>query len=293
MTWKGKRVWITGHTGFKGSLLSHWLLESGAEVFGYALAPQTSPDLYSVLNLESRMRSHIADIRNAEEVRRDLETCRPEVVFHLAAQPLVREVVEEPAATFGTNVQGSVHVMDAMRRVPSVRACVMVTTDKCYENAGARAAFEKETDRLGGNDPYSASKAAAELAIASYRRCYFGGAGSARIASARAGNVIGGGDWSCVQAAAPDCTAGSREANRSCCVTPGQRGRGSTFSNRCAVISSWRKSCWGRTETGSRPREILVRMKEEDCAGSVDRRTGGELLGRWTSGCGGRPERVS
>lgn len=201
--WEGRRVWVTGHTGFKGSILSHWLLESGAEVSGYALAPETSPDLYSILRLESRMHSRIADIRNPDEVRRDLEGCRPEVVFHLAAQPLVRTSFEDPAATFETNVQGSVNVLDAIRHVSSIRACVMVTTDKCYENTGAKGAF-RETDRLGGNDPYSASKAAAELAIASYRKCFFQESGTARIASARAGNVIGGGDWS-RDRLLPDC----------------------------------------------------------------------------------------
>lgn len=202
-TWRGRRVWITGHTGFKGSILAHWLLESGAEVGGFALAPETSPALYADLRLEGRMRSRIADIRHPDSVRHELETWRPEVVFHLAAQPLVRKSWENPGATFETNTQGSVNVLDAIRRVSSVRACVMVTTDKCYENSGSNRAF-RETDRLGGHDPYSASKAAAELAIASYRQCFFGSAGTARIASARAGNVIGGGDWS-RDRLLPDC----------------------------------------------------------------------------------------
>lgn len=201
--WEGKRVWVTGHTGFKGSILSHWLLEMGATVSGYALAPATSPNLYSVLGLGRRMESRIADIRNAAEVRRELESRAPEVVFHLAAQPLVRASWEEPASTFETNAQGSVNVLDAIRHVPSVRACVMVTSDKCYENFGAKKAF-RETDRLGGDDPYSASKAAAEVAIASYRRCFFPKGGSTRVASARAGNVIGGGDWS-RDRLVPDC----------------------------------------------------------------------------------------
>jgi CDP-glucose 4,6-dehydratase len=202
-SWAGKRVWVSGHTGFKGSLLSHWLLEMGAEVAGYALAPATSPALYSVLALGDRMQSRIADIRNAVEVRRDLQEFRPDVVFHLAAQPLVRASFDEPAVTFETNVQGSVNVLEAIRHAPSVRACVMVTSDKCYENSGAGKAF-RETDRLGGYDPYSASKAAAEVAIASYRKCFFQKAGSPRIASARAGNAIGGGDWS-ADRLMPDC----------------------------------------------------------------------------------------
>jgi CDP-glucose 4,6-dehydratase len=209
--WLGRRVWISGHTGFKGSLLAHWLLESGAEIYGYALKPATCPNLYSDLQLAQRMRSRIADVRQADRVRRDLESCGPEVVFHLAAQPLVGASFGDPAATFETNLMGTVNVLEAIRRVSSVRACVIVTSDKCYENKGVNKAF-RETDRLGGRDPYSASKAAAEIAIASYRHSFFQEPRAARIASARAGNVIGGGDWSSDRLL-PDCIRSLRRGD--------------------------------------------------------------------------------
>ncbi len=175
------------------------------------------------------MRSRIADIRNPGDVRRELQRCRPEVVFHLAAQAMVRASWEDPALTFETNVQGSVNVLDGLRHVSSVRACVMVTTDKCYENTGRGHAFA-ETDRLGGNDPYSASKAAAELVIASYRKCFFRDSATARIASARAGNVIGGGDWS-RDRLCRIVSAASSGANRSFFVILKRGVPGSMFSN--------------------------------------------------------------
>ena len=191
----GRRVLVTGHTGFKGSWLCEWLLDLGAEVHGFALAPDTSPNLFSLLQLETRLASHrVLDIRDAVEVTRAVAAIRPEIVLHLAAQPLVRLSYREPAATWATNVQGTVHLLEALRAVGSTRACVVVTSDKCYENREQPEGY-RETDAMGGHDPYSSSKGAAELAVASWRRSFFHDPQGMRLASGRAGNVIGGGDW--------------------------------------------------------------------------------------------------
>jgi CDP-glucose 4,6-dehydratase len=192
--YRGARVLVTGHTGFKGSWLCQWLLDLGAEVSGLALAPETAPHLFGMLGLEQRIHHHLVDVRDADGILAVVRRAEPEFVFHLAAQPLVRRSYVEPKATFDINVGGTVNLLEAVRATPSVRSCVVATTDKCYENREWEWGY-RESDHLGGHDPYSASKAAAELAIASWRRS-FQGRGCARLASARAGNVIGGGDWS-------------------------------------------------------------------------------------------------
>lgn len=190
--YRGRRVLVTGHTGFKGSWLSHWLLQLGAEVHGLALAPVTSPALFEVLGLAPRMHHRLLDVRDAAGVALAVQAIAPEVVLHLAAQPLVRASYRSARETWETNVLGTVHLLEAMRTTASVRACVVITSDKCYANHEDGRAY-RESDALGGADPYSASKAAAEIAVASYRQSFFGT--GARLATARAGNVIGGGDW--------------------------------------------------------------------------------------------------
>jgi len=185
-------VLITGHTGFKGSWLSHWLLDEGAEVSGFALPPETAPALFTALGLAGRMHHVEGDIRDLSAIRACVQAVAPEVVFHLAAQPLVRRSYRDPAATWAVNVLGTTHLLEAVRGCPAVRACVVVTSDKCYENRGWTRGYSEE-DVLGGHDPYSSSKAAVEIAAASWRRSF---QDLAPVATARAGNVIGGGDWS-------------------------------------------------------------------------------------------------
>lgn len=192
--WGGKRVLLTGHTGFKGSWLAHWLNRVGAEVTGISLPPITTPNLFTLAAIETICQSHFCDIRDATALAALINRVRPEIIFHLAAQPLVRASYREPLATFTTNVMGTTHVLDALRKLDSVRVAVMVTTDKVYRNNKWPWPY-REDDALGGHDPYSASKAASELIIASYRDAFLSGQGVA-VASARAGNVIGGGDWS-------------------------------------------------------------------------------------------------
>ena len=194
--WRGRRVLLTGHTGFKGGWLGLWLKELGAEVHGLALAPESSNSFFEVCGLEQLIHSRIGDVRDGAIVRRALEDSKAEVVFHLAAQPLVRRSYHEPAETFAVNVMGTVNVLDAIRGCPSVRSAVIVTSDKCYDNQSSPKSY-REDDRLGGSDPYSASKACAELVTHSYRRSFFDDSDHAvAIATARAGNVIGGGDLS-------------------------------------------------------------------------------------------------
>lgn len=191
--YKGKRVWLSGHTGFKGAWLASWLRLLGAEVRGYALAPDVTQPLYAALGLGNQLDSQFADIRDAAAVRKSILDFRPDVVFHLAAQPLVRLSYEIPAETMATNVLGTAYVLDALRGLPGRCAAVMVTSDKCYENLETGRPHE-ESDPMGGRDPYSASKGMAELAVSSYQRSFFAAENSVRVASARAGNVIGGGD---------------------------------------------------------------------------------------------------
>ena len=193
--WNKKQVFVTGHTGFKGGWLSAWLLEMGAEVSGYALKPDTDPCFFHLCGLGDRVRSVIADIRDANALKRAIQESQPEIVFHLAAQPLVRRSYQDPVETFSTNVMGTVNLLDAVRRAPSVRAVIVVTSDKCYESKDTDGGY-KEDDPMGGHDPYSASKGCAELVTTAYRRSYFADTSSpVAVASVRAGNVIGGGDW--------------------------------------------------------------------------------------------------
>ncbi|HEY3755091.1 MAG TPA: CDP-glucose 4,6-dehydratase [Opitutaceae bacterium] len=192
--YRGKRILVTGHTGFKGSWLTLWLSEVlGAEVSGISLPPPEFPNHWKLLGLKIDDRQF--DIRNGEQIAKAIAEIRPEIVFHLAAQPLVRASYADPIGTWATNVMGTANVLDACRQCNSVRAIVAVTTDKCYENLEHGEGF-KETDRLGGHDPYSASKAGAEMVAASYRSAFFNPPKGPLLATARAGNVIGGGDWS-------------------------------------------------------------------------------------------------
>jgi len=192
--WRGKNVLLTGHTGFKGGWLALDLLRLGARVTGYALAPDHRPALFDALRLGEHLDSRLGDLRDAATLAALVAEVRPDIVFHLAAQPLVRASYADPVGTFAINVQGSVHLLDAIRRVPSTRVVVAVTTDKVYRNREWAHPYREE-DQLGGHDPYSASKAAAEIAIASYREAFLAELGI-HVVSARAGNVIGGGDWS-------------------------------------------------------------------------------------------------
>ena len=192
--WCGKRVLITGHTGFKGGWLAIWLQRLGADVTGIALPPNTTPSLFERAHVAQGMASHICDVRDATALAALLSAAKPEVLFHMAAQPLVRASYREPLSTFATNIMGTAHVLDALRGQAGARVAVMVTTDKVYRNQEHHLPY-REGDTLGGHDPYSASKAASEIVIASYRDAYLKEQGLS-VASARAGNVIGGGDWS-------------------------------------------------------------------------------------------------
>lgn len=191
--WSGKRVLLTGDTGFKGSWLARWLGRLGAEVNGLALPPATQPSLFELSAGRRSHTPHHVDIRDAALVRQLIAETRPQIVFHLAAQALVRASYDDPLATYATNVQGTANLLDALRDAPDVKVAVCVTTDKVYANREHPYPY-REDDPLGGHDPYSASKAASELVIASYRQAFLENAGIA-VASARAGNVIGGGDW--------------------------------------------------------------------------------------------------
>ena len=192
--WQGKRVLLTGHTGFKGTWLALWLRQLGAEVVGVGLAPATNPSLFQLTGLAQRVNSQIQDIRDAAALAKLAAQHQPEIVFHLAAQPLVRASYRHPLDTFSTNIQGTANVLEAIRSLPSTKVVVAITTDKVYRNREHAFPYREE-DHLGGHDPYSASKAAAELVIASYREAFLAEQCVA-VASARAGNVIGGGDWS-------------------------------------------------------------------------------------------------
>lgn len=194
--WKGRRVFVTGHTGFKGSWLSIWLNALGADVTGYSLAPPTAPSLYEQAGVSSLVKSICADIRDFHKLKSALDECRPETVIHMAAQSVVRRGYEDPIETYSSNVMGTVHLLEAVRQLGRPCAVVNVTTDKCYENKEWAWGY-RENDSLGGHDPYSNSKACAELVTSAYCDSYFNTSDPRRIAvaTARAGNVIGGGDW--------------------------------------------------------------------------------------------------
>ena len=190
--YKNRRVFLTGDTGFKGSWLRLWLESMGADVYGYSLAPNTQPNHFDLLGFS---RDKFNDILDVDSLQKAFADFQPEIVFHLAAQPLVRLSYQQPVETFATNLMGTVNVLEACRQTPSVKAIVAITTDKCYENKEQIWGY-RESDPMGGYDPYSASKGCAELAISAWRRSFFSADGTPALASARAGNVIGGGDWS-------------------------------------------------------------------------------------------------
>jgi CDP-glucose 4,6-dehydratase len=197
--WKGRKVFVTGHTGFKGSWLCLWLQRLSADVVGYALAPPTRPSLFEAAKVAAGMTSIVGDVRDYTLLRSSLEHHRPDVVFHLAAQSVVRQSYDDPVDTYSTNVMGTVHVLDAMRRIPGHAAIINVTSDKCYRNNEWPWGY-RENDRLGGHDPYSNSKACSELVTQAFADSYFvataaDAASGKSVATARAGNVIGGGDW--------------------------------------------------------------------------------------------------
>lgn len=200
--YSGRRVFVTGHTGFKGSWLAYWLTRLGAEVSGYSLEPPTEPSLFAAADLGALVDHRVADVRDEAALSAALAAARPDVVFHLAAQPLVRESYAEPRATFDINVMGTVNLLEAARRCDSVAAVVIVTSDKCYRNVEDGPPFV-EDDAMGGRDPYSASKGCVELVTAAYIASFFS-SGRPGVASARAGNVIGGGDWA-ADRLIPDC----------------------------------------------------------------------------------------
>ena len=195
--WRGKKVFLTGHTGFKGGWISLWLVSLGAKVTGYALEPNTTPNLFAVLAIDSLIeKSHIADICDLPKLHQAMLEAKPDIVIHMAAQPLVSYSFANPVETYATNVMGTVHVLECTRTIESVRATVVVTTDKCYENKEWVWGY-RENEPMGGYDPYSNSKGCAELVTSAYRQSYFSSQNSTnQVASARAGNVIGGGDWS-------------------------------------------------------------------------------------------------
>ncbi|MGE3261127.1 MAG: CDP-glucose 4,6-dehydratase [Bacteriovoracia bacterium] len=198
-----RKIFLTGHTGFKGSWLGEWLHQLGAEVTGFSKEIPTEPSHFEAIGLAKRLRDLRGDIRDLPAVVKAMSETKPEIVFHLAAQPLVRASYEQPIETFAENVMGTAHVLEAARRTPSVRAVVVITTDKVYENKEQDEGY-RESDHLGGHDPYSASKAAAEIVSSSYIRSFFTVEGGIRACTARAGNVIGGGDWA-ADRLVPDC----------------------------------------------------------------------------------------
>lgn len=202
-SFKGKKIFVTGHTGFKGTWLTFLLTEIGADVTGYALEPEKGPSHFEMLGLKNKINHIVADIRDSVALSSAMQACQPEYVIHLAAQPLVKKSYAEPVETFSTNVMGSVNLLDAVRKCDTVRSLVYITSDKCYENVEWLWGY-RENDRLGGHDPYSASKGAAEIIFSAYLRSFFSSRPTLGAATTRAGNVIGGGDWA-IDRIIPDC----------------------------------------------------------------------------------------
>jgi CDP-glucose 4,6-dehydratase len=192
--WENKKVFLTGHTGFKGSWVSLWLKSMGANVKGYSLVPSTTPNIFTEANVAEEMESEVGDIRDLDKISKSMSAFNPDILIHMAAQPLVRLSYKDPVNTYTTNVIGTVNVLEAARKCVNLKAIVSITTDKCYENNEWEWGY-RENEAMGGHDPYSSSKGCAELVTSAYRRSFFGAEGTASIASARAGNVIGGGDW--------------------------------------------------------------------------------------------------
>ena len=193
--WNNKKVFLTGHTGFKGAWLSMWLIEMGANLKGFSLPPNTTPNLFDEVLLKEKMNSQIGDIRNFKKLNQSIVDFQPDIIFHLAAQPLVRESYSNPLETYETNVMGTANLLESCRNISSLKSVIIVTTDKCYENKEWEWGY-RENEPMGGYDPYSSSKGCAELITSAYRRSFFNLEKSPGIATARAGNVIGGGDWS-------------------------------------------------------------------------------------------------
>lgn len=216
--YKGKRVLVTGHTGFKGAWLTLWLVKMGAEVAGFSKYLPSDPCLFEVLKLKKRIRHYQGDVTHYKQLEKVFKEFRPQVVFHLAAQPIVRTSYEGPKETFDTNIGGTVNVLECIRHAPSVQAVVMITSDKCYENIGTTRGYA-EDDRMGGEDPYSASKGCAELVCSSYYRSFFAHQDKVRMATARAGNVIGGGDWA-KDRIVPDCVRAWSEGKKAVIRSP-------------------------------------------------------------------------
>jgi CDP-glucose 4,6-dehydratase len=220
--WRGKRIFLTGHTGFKGSWLSLWLQSMGAELTGFALPPPTHPSLFDEGRVGDGMTSVIGDIRDLDALQQAMQAANPEVVIHMAAQPLVRYSYRNPVETYATNVMGTVHLLEAVRHTPGVKAVVNITTDKCYENREWVWGY-RENEPMGGHDPYSNSKGCAELVSAAYRSSFFGSEGAGRknvaVATVRAGNVIGGGDWA-EDRLLPDILSGFEQGKVVCIRNP-------------------------------------------------------------------------
>ena len=239
---RGRRVLVTGSTGFKGGWLCAWLLELGAKVSGFALPPEPEAPLFGQLRLGERIDQHFGDIRDAATVSGVFDAVRPEVCIHLAAQALVRRSYAEPKRTFDTNIGGGVNLLEAVRTAPDLRALVFATSDKCYRNKEWVWGY-RENDELGGPDPYSGSKAAAELVFGAYQESFLTQREKLGAATVRAGNVIGGGDWS-ADRIVPDAIRSLVAGRRSGCATPLRRARGSTSWNRWPAISRppWRSS---------------------------------------------------
>lgn len=216
---RGKRVLVTGHTGFKGSWLSLWLERLGADVAGYSLAPPTSPAMFDLCGIDEGIRHRIGDIRDLAAMTQFVRETRPDIVFHLAAQPIVRQSYDDPLDTVTTNIVGTANLLEAVRALGSPCAVVVVTSDKCYENRDWIWGY-REDDPMGGHDPYSMSKGATELVVSSWRRSFFGGDSGVRLASARAGNVIGGGDWA-KDRIVPDCIRAFSKGEKVALRNPG------------------------------------------------------------------------